>query len=179
MSEDRKYQFSWDLIGDLDTARPNLGPKLRLEAYRLLQFCTRDILEQRYGTEAADQIFYDAGQLAGKHFYENALDHTPADINDLVKQLQSTLVDIGIGIFKVEKINENLECIMTVAEDLDCSGLPELGYGVCVYDEGFISGILEAFTGIPFNVKEIDCWCTNERTCRFEAKPKPKAAAAE
>jgi predicted hydrocarbon binding protein len=61
---------------------------------------------------------------------------------------------------------------MTVSEDLDCSGLPELGYGVCVYDEGFISGILESFTGRPFDVKEIDCWCTNERTCRFEAKPK-------
>jgi predicted hydrocarbon binding protein len=177
MTVDRKYEFSWDLIGDLDTARPNLGPKLRLEAYRLLQFCTRDILEQRYGTEATDQIFYAAGNLAGKHFYENALDHTPADINDLVKQLQTTLVDIGIGIFKVEKINENMECIMTVAEDLDCSGLPELGYGVCVYDEGFISGILESFTGRPFTVKEIDCWCTNERTCRFEAKPKPLAAA--
>ena len=42
---------------------------------------------------------------------------------------------------------------MTVSEDLDCSGLPELGYGVCVYDEGFISGILESFTGRPFDVK--------------------------
>jgi predicted hydrocarbon binding protein len=173
MAEDRKYEFSWELIGDLDTARPNLGPKLRLEAYRLLQFCVRDILEQRYGTETADKIFYEAGALAGKHFYENALDHTPTDINDLVKQLQSVLVDIGIGIFKVEKLTESLECVMTVAEDLDCSGLPEMGYGVCVYDEGFIAGILEAFTGLVFDVKEIDCWCTNERTCRFEAKPRP------
>jgi predicted hydrocarbon binding protein len=174
MTDDRKYQFSWELIGDLDTARPNLGPKLRLEAYRLLQFCIRDILEQRYGTDETDLIFYEAGALAGKHFYENALDHQPSDINDLVKQLQSTLVEIGIGIFKVEKINmDTLECIMTVAEDLDCSGLPELGYGVCVYDEGFISGILESFTGRAFTVKEIDCWCSADRTCRFEAKPKP------
>ncbi|MDR1608997.1 MAG: 4-vinyl reductase [Deltaproteobacteria bacterium] len=170
--EERKYEFTWELIGDLDTARPNLGPTLRLEAYRLLQFCCRDIIEQEYGTEAADRIFFKAGALAGRHFYENVLDHPPSDINDLVKQLQQVLRDIGIGIFKVEKFNENLECVVTVSEDLDCSGLPELGYGVCVYDEGFIAGILESFTGRSFDVKEIDCWCTNERTCRFEAKPK-------
>ncbi|MDR1871751.1 MAG: 4-vinyl reductase [Deltaproteobacteria bacterium] len=172
---ERKYEFTWELIGDLDTARPNLGPTLRLEAYRLLQFCCRDIIEQDYGTEAADRVFFRAGHLAGRHFYENVLDHAPEDINDLVKQLQQVLRDIGIGIFKVEKFNDNLECVVTVSEDLDCSGLPELGYGVCVYDEGFIAGILESFTGRVFDVKEIDCWCTNERTCRFEAKPKAQA----
>ena len=29
----RKYQFSWDLIGDLVSGRPNLGPFARLEMY--------------------------------------------------------------------------------------------------------------------------------------------------
>jgi len=30
--------------------------------------------------------------------------------------------------------------------------------------------ILESFSGKNFNVREIDCWCTGARTCRFEAK---------
>lgn len=46
---------------------------------------------------------------------------------------------------------------VTVSEDLDCSGLPITGTTVCDYDEGFLSGILEVYTGKPFQVKEIDC----------------------
>jgi predicted hydrocarbon binding protein len=40
---------------------------------------------------------------------------------------------------------------------------------VCTYDEGFIAGILERYTGKPFNVKEIDCWASGGRICRFHA----------
>ena len=35
---------------------------------------------------------------------------------------------------------------------------------------GFIAALLEKFTGKAFLVKEIDCWCTGERTCRFTAE---------
>jgi len=41
---------------------------------------------------------------------------------------------------------------------------------VCTFDEGLIAGIFETFTGTPFQVEEVDCWCTGDRTCRFEAK---------
>lgn len=72
---------------------------------------------------------------------------------------------------KVEKADlATLTFTVTVAEDLDCSSLSELGYEVCIYDEGFLGGILKGFTGRDFQVKEVDCWCTNARTCRFEAK---------
>jgi len=60
---------------------------------------------------------------------------------------------------------------LTVAEDLDCSGLPVIGHAVCEYDEGFIAGILGCYTGRPFTAREIDCWATGERTCRFEVTP--------
>ena len=67
---DRKYQFSWDFIGDINLGRPHLGPTMRIEVYRLMQGAFRDILEQRYGTEQTDEIFYESGKLAGKHFYK-------------------------------------------------------------------------------------------------------------
>ena len=66
---------------------------------------------------------------------------------------------------------DKLEFTLTVAEDLDCSGLPDLGHVVCTYDEGFISGLFKSFTGKSFEAKEVDCWCTGDRTCRFEVKP--------
>jgi len=167
---ERKYEFSWDLLGDIENGRPNLGPNMRLEVYRLLQFTFRDIIEQYYGAKKTDRIFYEAGKLAGVEFYK----HIFLDINDFnefVKNLQEKLRDMGIGIMRVEEADINKGTfILTVSEDLDCSGLPETGYEICVYDEGFIAGLLESFTGSPFKVKEIDCWCTGDRTCRFTAE---------
>ena len=60
--------------------------------------------------------------------------------------------------------------VLTVSEDLDCSGLPELDFEICTFDEGFLAGVLQSFfTGRSFKVKEVDCWCTGDRTCRFTA----------
>jgi predicted hydrocarbon binding protein len=58
-----------------------------------------------------------------------------------------------------------------VAEDLDCSGLPDYDEMICTYDEGFISGLLHEYTGKSFDVKEVDCWCSGDRVCRFDVKP--------
>lgn len=167
---ERKYKFSWDLLGDITLGRPNLGPNVRLEVYRLMQFTFRDIIEQHVGTEKTDQIFHDAGKLAGIEFYKKNISNIK-DFNEFVKNLQETLRDLGIGILRVEEADMTTgSLILAVSEDLDCSGLPELGYEICTYDEGFISGLLESFTGCAFQVKEIDCWCTGDRTCRFTAK---------
>ncbi len=170
METKRKYQFYWELLGNLDLGRPNLGPKSRLEVYRLMQFCFRDVMEQQLGTEKTDQIFYEAGKLAGAQFYQHLLVGC-ADFPEFIKKLQEVLKDMGIGILRVEKADlQTHSFVLTVSEDLDCSGLPELDYEICVYDEGFIAGLLESFTSKQFVVKEVDCWCTGDRTCRFTAK---------
>ncbi len=167
---DRKYQFSWDLLGNIELGRPNLGPNTRLEVYRLMQFTFRDVIEQHVGTKKTDQIFYEAGKLAGREFFKNLLPDNK-DFNKFIKSLQEALRDLGIGILRVEEADIEVgTCVLTVSEDLDCSGLPELGYEICTYDEGFIAGILESYSGASFKVKEIDCWCTSDRTCRFTAR---------
>jgi predicted hydrocarbon binding protein len=170
VAEGRKYEFSWDLLGDLELGRPNLGGTTRLEVYRLMQFSFRDILEQQYGTEAADEVFYEAGKLAGREFAAHLLSR-PDDLGDYVAELQRVLREMGIGVLRVEKADaERGEFVVTVSEDLDCSGLPETGDTVCTFDEGFIAALLESYTGRPFKVKEVDCWCTGDRTCRFIAE---------
>ncbi len=169
MSE-RKYQFSWELIGDLAQGRPNLGPTTRVEVYRLMQYTFRDILEQHFGTDKTVEIFYEAGKLAGMEFYKNNFSGI-TDFNSFIKVLQDSLRNMGIGILRVENAElEKGSLILSVSEDLDCSGLPDIGYEVCTYDEGFLSGVLESFSGTPFRVREVDCWCTGDRTCRFTAE---------
>jgi len=172
MENQRKYKFNWETTvgADMNQARPNLGPSTRIEVYRLFQFTLRDILEERYGTEMADTLFREAGALAGKEFYKKFLTDT-RDVASLATKIQQSFNSLGIGIFRVESAKEdNTHFTLTVDEDLDCSGMPDTSDVVCVYDEGFIQGILESFSGASFTVREIDCWCTGARTCRFEAK---------
>jgi len=172
MSEtDRKYKFSWEnTIGvDLSQSRPSLGGNTRIEVYRLFQFTLRDILEQNYGTEMTDKLFKNAGIMAGKEFYKRFLADSK-NVGDLVSKIQASFNFLGIGILRVEMADvDKLHFMFTVDEDLDCSGLPDTSDVICVYDEGFIQGILESFSGKDFNVSEVDCWCTGSRTCRFEA----------
>lgn len=170
MQAKRKYIFSWDLIGNVAEGRPNLGHNTRLEVYRLMQSAFRDVIEQNFGTEKTDLLFYQAGKLAGMEFYRHFIGDI-SDFQELISHLQKTLRELGIAILRVEKADlEQGSFILTMAEDLDCSGLPELEYEFCTYDEGFLAAILESFTGRPFTVKETDCWCTGDRTCRFTAE---------
>lgn len=169
----RKYKFDWDLLGDIKAGRPNLGPMVGTDIYRLMQFCFRDVLEEAYGSQTADEIFFKAGLLAGNQYYQHVLaaNRTFADFSDFIKALQADLAEKKIGILRVEAADHAQgKYVLSIAEDLDCSGLPELDYEVCVYDEGFIAGILAGFTGKKFTVKEVDCWCTGDRTCRFVAE---------
>ncbi|MDH4183395.1 MAG: 4-vinyl reductase [Nitrospinota bacterium] len=163
--------FEWSMIGDIKKGRANLGGDMDVTIYRMMQFTLRDVLIQRLGTLEADEIFYEAGRQAGKHFYRNVLTEK-GSFNDMAANLQKALKDYKIGIMRIEEVDlENLKFTMAVAEDLDCSGLPMVNEVVCKYDEGFISGILEEHTGVQFEVREVDCWCTGDRVCRFEAAP--------
>ena len=62
-------QFQWSMLGDIEEGRPNLGPMVHVAVYRLMQFTLRDVLIKQYGVEAADRIFYAAGETAGKLRY--------------------------------------------------------------------------------------------------------------
>ena len=148
---------------------PKMGSQINLIPYRILQYTARDVLEQRIGTDACNQLFYDAGDLAGRILYDNfLLEYKDLPLNGFFAELQRILKEFGVGILRIEKSDvDNGQFTLTVSEDLDCSGLPDLGIEVCNYDEGFIAGVFYKFTGVTFNVKEVDCWCSGDRTCRF------------
>jgi len=146
-----------------------LGDQINLIPYRMLQYTVRDVAEQKIGTGACDQLFYDAGIVAGYFFFDNFLtEFKGLPLNGFIGELQRLLKELGVGVLRIEKADaEKGEFVLTVSEDLDCSGLPDLGLEVCNYDEGFIAGIFHRYTGVPFKAKEVDCWCSGDRTCRF------------
>jgi len=162
-------QFSWSDLGNIQEGRPNMGVLTHVAVYRLMQYTLRDVLIKRFNPEAASEIFVDAGKSAGRNFCKNMLNKS-LGLNEFIANLQEKLKELGVGILRVEKVDlENNSFVLTVLEDLDCSGLPMMDETICDYDEGFIAGILEEYTGNPFYVKEIDCWATGDRVCRFKA----------
>ncbi|NIO05994.1 MAG: 4-vinyl reductase [Proteobacteria bacterium] len=169
--EREESRFDWGMLGNVGEGRPNLGFTTDVGVYRLMQYTLRDIVIKEFDTETADRIFYEAGEMAGRAFYNNLLTKKDS-FNAFLEDLQELLKKLKIGILRVEKSDlENMTFTLTVAEDLDCSGLPVCDETICTYDEGFISGILSAHTGRRFIVKEVDCWCSGDRVCRFDVKP--------
>ena len=164
-------QFQWSMLGDIEEGRPNLGPLVHVSVYRLMQYTLRDILIRDFGVEAADKTFFEAGKKAGEEYCRNILTDKK-DLDSMFADLQHTMKDLGIGIFRVESADyEKNAYVVTVAEDLDCSGIPVCAEEICTYDEGFIAGLLLAYSGKDFKVKEVDCWGSDGRVCRFTVVP--------
>jgi len=170
LSDETGNNFEWESMGDASEGRRNLGEEMPVLVYRLFQYTIRDILNKKLGSEETVEIFRKAGELAGEEFASHMLD-VSLPFDPFVAQLQQTLKDVKVGILRVEEVSGDAsEMIVSVAEDLDCSGLPITGEVVCNYDEGFIAGILKAYTGKYYVVREVDCWSKGDRVCRFTAK---------
>ena len=172
-AKNKHCEFSWDNLGNIKEGRGELGEEMPVLVYRLMQYTMLDVLSKAYGEDQANVYFRDAGFLAGSELARNTLDLT-VDFDTFVAALQKTLLELKIGILRMESFDpETLSITLTVGEDLDCSGLPVTNENVCTYDEGFIAGILHAYTGKMFNVREVDCWANGDRVCRFNADVQP------
>lgn len=159
--------FSWDSLGDIQKGREDLGPEMPVLVYRLMQYTMLDVLCREHGEEAANDYFRKGGYLAGLEFAKNVL-NTRQEFSAFLAELQAALRNLKIGILRMESCDEETGLmILTVEQDLDCSGLPITNEVVCTYDEGFIAGILEVYTGVAYRVREVDCWATGDRVCRF------------
>lgn len=153
--------------GDITQGRANLGGEMPVAVYRLLEYSMRDVLAERFGEEGMIDLLREAGRRAGEIFAKEELDCT-AGFDAFVSELQQKLIDLKIGVLRIESVEEDGTILLTVGEDLDCSGLPVSGKTVCNYDEGFLEGILSAYDQRAVQAREIDCWAKGDRVCRFQ-----------
>ena len=167
--KERKELSLTDYMKAQENGRENLGAELPVTVYRLLEYSLREELTARLGKEEQVSIFRSAGFRAGTYFAEKYLDSS-LSIAEFTAQLQKRLEEFKMGVLRIEKFDvETGKMVLTVSEDADCSGLPLLGETVCNYDEGFFAGILTSYTGRSYNAKEVNCWATGDRVCRFRA----------
>ena len=159
--------FRWRNLGDIKEGRGDLGEEMPVVVYRLMQYTMLDVLSKALGLEKANEYFRQAGHLAGTEFAKNNLD-LYVEFNTFIANLQKILKELKIGVLRMEAFDPKTgDIVLTVGQDLDCSGLPITNENVCIYDEGFIAGILEVYTGKKYNVREVDCWANGDRVCRF------------
>ena len=168
LKTDGHNTFSWSNLGNITDGRGDLGEEMPVLVYRLMQFTMLDVLTKAHGGDKANDYFRDAGFLAGMEFAKNTVD-LKVDFNTFLANLQNVLRSLKVGILRMEAFDPATgSIVLTVGQDLDCSGLPITNENVCTYDEGFIAGILEAYTGKKYNVREVDCWASGARVCRFK-----------
>lgn len=169
--DDRQHlNFKWDKLGNIALGRPNLGEEVPVAVYRLFEYSMGDVLAHELGAERAEELTRRAGVKAGREFARNVL-NLNLDKKEFLAQLTQKLLDLKIGVLRVE--NADLEAgifTLTIGEDLDCSGLPPTGELVCNYDEGLLEGIFGEYTKADFHVREVDCWATGAKTCRFRGR---------
>ncbi len=160
--------FRWKGLDTIKLERPNLGSQTTVATYQMMQYAMRSVLNEHFGNETVKKLFYEAGEIAGQELCKNAFD-TTRDFYGFLSQLQDILRELKIGILRIEKSDvKKMNFMFVVAEDLDCSGFSLTEDSVCDYEEGFIAGIMNAYTNRKFSVKKIDCWTTGNRVCRFE-----------
>ncbi len=164
-------------LEDFAKARSGLGSLIPIELYRLFESSTREALKELFSDIQAREVMRVAGKIAGVTFTNQFLD-TSLPFGEFVEQVKAKFIELKIGVINVEFLETNLDesinkIIMTVADDLDCSGLTkedEGGIPKCNYDEGLIAGILYAYTNKSYSVIETDCWTTGAELCRFEVE---------
>ena len=163
--------FSWDKLGDITKGRPHLGPEVPVKVYRIFEYAVYDVLCHEIGQEKAQAVLREAGYKAGWEFAHNVLDLS-AGFDSFLADTAAKLLNLQIGVLRVEKMDQQTgEFTVTVAEDLDCSGLQASGEEVCNYDEGFLAAIFEAYTKQRYTVREVDCWASGDKVCRFVGIP--------
>ena len=172
-AKDSHANYKRNGLGDIEKGRPNLGPDMPVCVYRMFAYAMYDVLYHEQGKDKADELIRQAGNCAGTEFAVHVLD-LKLDFEHFLAELAAQLLTLKIGVLRVERMQRDMSFfVVTLGEDLDCSGFPITGEVVCHYDEGFLQGIFESYTGKHYEIRETDCWATGNHVCRFVGRQLP------
>ena len=126
-----RVQIRMAPFGRYQLGLPNLGNTTTVAIYRPGSSLCGMRPSRRLTSWTVARIFYDAG-LSSEALYENMLG-SPRSLDDFIAKLQAVLLDLNIGILRVEVAHaRQLHFIFTVAGIFwDCSGLPAIDEAIC------------------------------------------------
>ena len=128
------------------------GAEMSVFAYRLMLYTMIDVFSREFGKEKANQLLRSAGILAGIAFARSSL-ALGADFKTFLTSLRSVIADLKVGTLRIDSFNPDTgSLVVTTEEDRGSNGPPIPHEKVHIYDEGFIAGILEAYTGEKYSI---------------------------
>jgi len=128
-----------------------------------------EVLMKNLGADKTNEYLRRAGFMAGMEFAKNTLDLN-ADLNTFTVNMQKALGKMKIGILRMEVFDSDTgDIILSIGEDSSCEKPSAADENMCVYDAGFVAGVLEAYTGKMYDVREVNCCAGAEkRSCSFK-----------
>ena len=128
------------------------GEEMAVFAHRLMLYTMIDVFSREFDKEKANKLLRSAGVLAGIAFARSSL-ALDADFKTFLISLRSVIADIKVGTLRIDSFNPDTgNLVVTAEEDPGSSGWPIPHEKVHIYDEGFIAGILEAYTGEKYSI---------------------------
>lgn len=144
-----------DLLALTQCDRPTLGTMVPVALFRTVRLLAlRDVL----GSRISSAVMKVSGRSISRKMNVSS-----------TAEMISTLERFCVGRVSIEEQTDD-RMVVSCAECVTCSGLPNIGEAVCSFEAGFVSGVLEREYGVPMSVVETQCWGLGDRICRWEAR---------
>lgn len=125
-----------------------------------------DELSEILGPETASKIIYNCGVRSGKNIVNDMNIEFP-DLETLITTLPELWIQMGIGVFQIEKIGE--EHVKIVCDESnEAEALGYTGHRSCNLTSGFLAGMISSLLNKRFKCSEMSCTSYGESQCVFE-----------
>jgi len=126
--------------------------------YQMLQFIKLDASSDLNEDELTNGFLPQAGFLAGIKYAKKIL-NMDVKFDDFVRNLQDELKAIKIAYLRIEAFDlVTGDLVITIRHEFESCEIPIKNNNVFIYDESFITGILETYTGKKYEVHKMDSW---------------------
>jgi len=126
--------------------------------YYMMQYKRLDEISQINEFKLSNGFLPEAGFLAGVKYAKKILDLN-IKFDNFINNLQKELQEIKIAHLCIEAYDSITgDITITIGHKFESCEVPIKNNNVFIYDENFISGILETYTGFKYEIHKIGSW---------------------
>jgi predicted hydrocarbon binding protein len=123
-------------------------------------------ISELLGNHVAPRVIYNCGFRSGQYIV-NDMTIKFKDLDELKDKLPELWLQMGLGIFQVEKITE-YEILLSCMESSEAVALGFTGKPSCDLTSGYLAGMISTIFGKKFKCEEKLCISKGDSNCLFE-----------
>lgn len=125
-----------------------------------------DELSELLGPDVASRVIYNCGLRSGRNIVEDMNIHF-RDLKTLCNTLPELWLQMGMGIFTIEKLNSN-KLVLKCIESNEAVALGFTQRNSCDLTSGYLAGMLSTIFGKEYECREKKCLSKGDSYCLFE-----------